>query len=82
VSPVLQAGKGFPPTLLIHGEQDELVHVRQAYGMRDRLSELGAAVELKTFPGAKHSLIWDQEADVQSAVQEFLLSRLSPAPAC
>ncbi|MGW7072241.1 alpha/beta hydrolase fold domain-containing protein [Streptomyces sp. NPDC054855] len=53
-SPVAQAHRDAPPFLLVHGEQDTMVPATHSEALAARLREAGAAVELRTVPGADH----------------------------
>ena len=46
--------RGFPPLLIIHGENDESVPVSKAYELRDGMLEQGGEVEMTIYPGAPH----------------------------
>lgn len=59
VSPVRAAGPGYPPTLLIHGEQDQDVPPDQAQPMAASLAASGVAHQLHLVPGAGHGFDWE-----------------------
>lgn len=46
-----------PPMLLIHGEADRQINVRQSRALHDALTKAGVKSELVVIPGADHSLI-------------------------
>lgn len=46
--------------LLIHGEQDTLIPVEQAYRMYDALQRAGKTVELKIYPDEGHTVVLPQ----------------------
>jgi acetyl esterase/lipase len=52
--PVGVAGPGAPPTLLLHGLDDEVVRPRNSEALAARLRELGTPVELRLYPGVGH----------------------------
>lgn len=54
-SPVEYASRGFPPTLLITGNADELVPVESSILMYDALRKAGGPVELHVYGGAPHA---------------------------
>ncbi len=54
ISPVYHATKDDPPTLIIHGDADNLVPIQQAELMIAKLKEAGVEAELVTKPGAAH----------------------------
>ena len=47
----------FPPTILIHGDQDSLIKLTESQTTYDRLRELGVKVELIVVEGAAHVLM-------------------------
>jgi dipeptidyl aminopeptidase/acylaminoacyl peptidase len=53
-SPITYASAPFPPTLLIHGNKDELVPPEASFQMYRALHEAGASVELHMYDGAPH----------------------------
>lgn len=54
-SPLNYAGPNFPPTLLIHGNADELVPVEASLEMYRALREAGADCELHIYDGVPHA---------------------------
>ena len=52
--PVGVAGPGAPPTLLLHGLDDEVVRPRNSEALAARLRDLGTPVDLKLYPGVDH----------------------------
>ena len=44
----------FPPTVLIHGDQDSLIKLTESQTTYERLRELGVKVELIVVEGAEH----------------------------
>ena len=54
-SPLTYAHKQFPPTMLIHGNADEVVPVQASFAMYSALADAGAAVELHVYDGAPHA---------------------------
>jgi acetyl esterase/lipase len=58
-SPIAHVSAGFPPTLLITGNKDELVPVESSFLMYDALTKAGARAELHVYEGAPHA--FDQE---------------------
>ncbi len=53
--PVNLARKDAPPMLLVHGEADTVVRIRNSRGLEKALSEAGAPVETLYLPGASHN---------------------------
>jgi acetyl esterase/lipase len=54
-SPIAYARKDFPPTLLLHGNRDELVPWSESANLHRALAEAGAGVELHLYNGAPHA---------------------------
>jgi len=63
-SPARHAEQIRAPVMLVHGEMDRNVGIRQSRLMRDRLQGAGRQVELIEFPGLDHQL-QDSQARVQ-----------------
>lgn len=55
-SPINHADKNDPPSLIVHGTADDLVNVRQAQMLYDKLKEVGASTELLLVEGAGHGI--------------------------
>ena len=54
-SPLTYASASYPPTMLIHGTQDELVPVESSERMYRALRDAGAKAELHIFDGQMHA---------------------------
>lgn len=54
LSPIYGVQKGFPPTLLIHGDKDDLVPLEQSQKLDAALGQVGADHKLIVVPGAGH----------------------------
>jgi len=54
-SPIRYAHPGYPPTMLVHGNADELVPVEASFAMYHALVAAGAPVELHVFDGVPHA---------------------------
>lgn len=54
-SPINYANKDFPPTILIHGNADQVVPNSDSFSMYHALNKVGAGVELHVFDGAPHA---------------------------
>jgi acetyl esterase/lipase len=54
-SPITYASASFPPTMLMHGNQDELVPEEASTRMYRALREAGAPAELHMYDGAPHA---------------------------
>ncbi|MBS0412498.1 MAG: alpha/beta hydrolase [Proteobacteria bacterium] len=53
-SPLSHVGAAFPPTLLLHGTQDRVVHHSASQAMMEALRAAGASVDLHLFHGHTH----------------------------
>lgn len=53
--PVAVADAGAPPTLLVHGTDDDTVLPRNSINLAERLRALGVPVELRLHPGVGHA---------------------------
>ncbi|MCY2965553.1 MAG: alpha/beta hydrolase [Planctomycetota bacterium] len=74
ISPVTYVSKDLPPTLIIHGDQDEVVPLQQAERFADRAKEMGAApVKIIVRPGKGHGWgdFWRSAEDVNAFADWF-----------
>ncbi|MEI7833655.1 MAG: alpha/beta hydrolase [bacterium] len=53
-SPIKYVHRGCPPTLILHGDADEHVHVNQSIRFQQALAEAGVDTALHIVPGAGH----------------------------
>ena len=60
-------GATFPPTLLLHGNADQVVPVKATLDMYTALARAGAPVEMHVFSGAPHGFDAQRELGRQSA---------------
>lgn len=58
-SPIRFVHPGYPPTMLVHGNADEIVPVEASFAMYHALIEAGARVELHVFDGEAHAFDTD-----------------------
>jgi acetyl esterase/lipase len=65
-----------PPTLIVHGDADTQVALRQSQRLRDALAAAGVPVELITVPGANHG---NFPAEVNNRAVDFLVEKLTAA---
>lgn len=80
-SPLSYARPDFPPTLLIHGNRDQLVPQRESLRMYRALSEAGAPVEIHLYNGAPHGFDAERSLGRQCAdVMALFLDRHVVAP--
>lgn len=72
-SPLFNIHADFPPTLLLHGTEDEDVPYERAVLLADRLKENGVPSKLITIPEGKHQFDNDWETPiVQDAFKEVV----------
>lgn len=81
-SPIRYASAAFPPTMLIHGNADEIVDVRNSQRMYQALVDAGAKAELHIFDGQLHAFDRAPGHGRQcAALMSLFLSRhLAPPP--
>ena len=82
-SPITYANKNFPPTILIHGNADQVVPNSESFNMYHALNKAGASVELHVFDGAPHA--FDRLAEfaricVQLLILYFDRKVINPRP--
>jgi len=66
-----------PPTLIIHGDADQLVPVAQAHALDTMMTDAKRPHEMHIYPGANHAFnfeipVWYNAADAQDAWQRSL----------
>lgn len=66
-SPITHARADFPPTLLIHGNRDQIVRPSASLDMYSTLADAGAPVELHMFAGLPHGFDASREFGTQCA---------------
>ena len=72
----ISEARRMPPTLLLHGEDDSVVPVREAYAVEALLKQLGSKHELKVYPGQGHSFRGMAQADALMRTLRFLSRHL------
>ncbi|MFN9720074.1 MAG: alpha/beta hydrolase [Planctomycetota bacterium] len=77
VSPLLAVTSDDAPTLLIHGDQDELVPISHSERYRDAMTKAGATCELIVMKGAAHGFPGDQGTQAETALLEWFDRYLS-----
>lgn len=60
-----------PPTLLLHGRDDDVVPLARAMAVDSTLRRLGVVHQLVIYPGQQHSLGGDAETDGQARMVRF-----------
>ena len=68
--------KWHAPTLILHGEQDKLIPVDQAFLLRDRLEAVGTPLRLVLYPDQGHFL---PRASIREQTVNFLKETTPPA---
>ncbi len=78
-SPITYIKNAKTPTLIVHGEEDQVCPVEQAYQFHRGLKDHGVDVELVVYPREPHGYKEYQHIrDVQSRTVEWLLKYLEP----
>ena len=77
VSPILHATPDDPPTLLIHGDQDEVVNVSHSHRMYAALQEHGVETNLIVIEGAGHGFREVDAARASAAMVEWFVTHLA-----
>lgn len=57
IDAVENASKGFPPTFIVHGEDDDTVPMFLSDELLNRLKEAGVDAQLVPVPGEKHTFV-------------------------
>jgi predicted esterase len=73
-----QATPAYPPTLIVHGDQDTVVAVSHAYGLDRLLSSLDVEHELAILPGESHWFTPGAHTHILDLVTNFLVKHLGP----
>jgi carboxymethylenebutenolidase len=66
----------FPPTLILHGENDRIVPVATAYRIEQAVRAGGSEAQIKIYPGEGHGFSPAATADAQRTIAAFLSRRL------
>lgn len=69
-----------PPTLILHGDRDNIVPVRRAHELARLLKEIGATYELKVYKGQGHTFRDAADRDSLERSTEFLFHWLGGKP--
>ena len=70
--PYAQATPSFPPTLILHGDQDTVVPVAQATELNALLDRLAVPHQMQLFPGEGHWFSAGAQLRILAAVAQFL----------
>jgi acetyl esterase/lipase len=71
VSPLLSVTKRSAPTLLIHGDKDELVPISHSERFHEAMQKAGAVCELIVMPGAAHGFPGAQGQQAETALLDW-----------
>jgi dipeptidyl aminopeptidase/acylaminoacyl peptidase len=83
-SPVTHIRKDSPPVLILHGDKDTTVDLRQSQDLAAALAKAGVPHELVVVPGAGHTFdleTWNKKPlarDLRPVALEFLAKHLAP----
>ena len=66
----------FCPVLILHGEDDPIVPVQEAYHLKEVLVARGLPYEMKIYPGAGHGFTGETREDATSRASAFLKKHL------
>jgi dipeptidyl aminopeptidase/acylaminoacyl peptidase len=65
------------PFLIVHGDQDELVHVHQAQVLHDTLEQHGVKSQLEIVPGGSHFINETHRGLWQDLTEKFFRRTLA-----
>jgi carboxymethylenebutenolidase len=65
------------PVLILHGEADSIVPVKEAYDLQSLLEKKGIPYEIKIYPGAGHGFENDTWHDAGIRTLQFLQKYLA-----
>jgi acetyl esterase/lipase len=81
ISPIAHVSSDDPPTLIFHGDADNLVPIEQSERLIEKLKAAGVTAELQRRPGAGHGwLPTDMAKDVKRIADWFDKYLAKPAP--
>ncbi|MDX1385152.1 MAG: alpha/beta hydrolase [Thermoanaerobaculia bacterium] len=81
ISPIYHVSADDPPTLMIHGDADELVPLSHSERILAAFQKAGVATELIVLEGAGHGFQGDDAAKATAALVTWFRDHLVPAPA-
>ena len=76
ISPILFADDGDPPTLLIHGDADELVPISNSELMQAEFEKQGVVSDFITIPGAGHGFRGSDATQAAAASRDWFSKHL------
>ncbi len=75
-SPYWKVHADVPPTLLVHGTEDDIIPYVNALSLRDRLTTLGVSNQLLTIQQGGHGWAGEEMEQVRSETLSWFLARL------
>lgn len=81
VSPLLAVTKDDAPTLLIHGDKDELVPVSHSERIKEAMAKAEVICELIVMKGAAHGFPGEQGTQAETALLDWFDKYLAPSAA-
>lgn len=75
-SPVQFVRADNPPTLILHGDADEVVHISQSYALKARLDAAGVVNQMQVYGGEGHGWFGVKMKQSFDLVQTFLRTHL------
>jgi acetyl esterase/lipase len=80
ISPILFVTSDDPPTLLIHGDADELVPIRNSELLNAAFEDAGVEHEFVVMQGGAHGFRGEQRTRANALMVEWFKEHLDPAP--
>ena len=81
MSPILFVSADDAPSLMIHGDKDELVPLRNSERILEAFKGAGVATELVVIPGGKHGFEGAHAETARDAMVRWFETHLGVAPA-
>lgn len=78
VSPLLYVSSDDPPTLLVHGDADDLVPLNNSERILEAFKQKGVTSELIVIPGAGHGFRGDADKQASEALIDWFEKYLTP----
>jgi dipeptidyl aminopeptidase/acylaminoacyl peptidase len=76
-SPICYVDRVVTPTLIVHGEEDNLVPVSQGYEMFRALKDRGVEVEMVVYPREGHGILeWQHQIHQANRIVEWFVRKL------
>lgn len=75
-SPVNYVSSDSPPTMIIHGDLDKVIHFSQAQYLKAKLEEYGVEHEYKVFTGEGHFLSPKTSSEAGNLIYHFLNEKM------